>query len=134
MTTSKQVIVIRKDLNMRKGKIAAQAAHASLAVFTNKAKLKTKKKNGDRIISFKVDTDAELDWFQHSFTKICVYVNSEEELIQVHEEAKKKGILTSLIKDSGTTEFNDVPTYTAVAVGPDASDKIDLITGYLPLY
>lgn len=112
----KQVIVIRKDLNMRKGKMVAQGAHASLAAVLY------------------VDDERIKNWFiDGRFAKICVSVNSEEELLAIHARAKESNLITSLIRDHGLTEFNGVLTYTAVAVGPDTEDKINEITGNLPL-
>jgi PTH2 family peptidyl-tRNA hydrolase len=122
---TKQVIVIRKDLNMRKGKIAAQAAHASVAVLTDCLV------KGDVLWTFWPGEEME-HWLENSFTKICVYVNSEEELLGIYKHAKKREIICSLIKDSGKTEFKE-PTYTAVAVGPAEVEIVNKITGELPL-
>lgn len=72
-------------------------------------------------------------WISNKFTKVVVSVNSEEALLNVHREAKDRGLLCSLIQDAGDTEFHGVPTYTAVAIGPDYSSKIDPITGSLSL-
>lgn len=116
----KQIIVIRKDLNMRKGKMVAQGAHASMAVLLEE----------QRKLHHPLPAMAE--WLSGRFTKICVSVNSEAELLAVYEQAKAEGIPCSLIKDSGLTEFKE-PTYTAVGIGPDYPEKIDKITGNLPL-
>ncbi len=123
---------MRKDLNMRKGKMVAQGAHASLKVFL------------DNDLSMKLAEWRELDfsdpslepvdlWVEGSFTKICVAATSEFELFQMFNAAKRKGIWTSLIEDSGRTEFNGVPTPTCCAIGPWWSDEIDEITGKLEL-
>jgi PTH2 family peptidyl-tRNA hydrolase len=112
----KQVIVLRKDLNMRKGKMVAQGAHASM-----KATLEN------------LNHPDVKAWLAGAFTKIAVSVDSENELKQVYENAKEKGLICSLILDAGLTEFNGVPTYTAVAVGPAAKSKVDEITGHLKL-
>jgi len=72
-------------------------------------------------------------WLATRFTKVCVYVKSESELLALHAEAKKQSLVSSLIQDSGFTQFAGVPTYTAVAVGPDILAKVDGITGHLPL-
>lgn len=122
----KQVIVLRKDLKMRTGKAVAQGAHASMGAILGLCQV-----DGDRLI---LDMDERTrSWLTGRFKKICVYVNSEAELLDVYERAKAAGLITSIIKDAGLTEFNGVPTLTAVGVGPDRSDKIDQITGGMPL-
>lgn len=128
MSETKQVIVIRKDLNMRKGKIAAQASHASWATLLNRGYIH----EGTSVLSIPLDQDM-LAWFQVRFTKICCYVESEAALIDIYETARAKGLPCSLIRDAGLTEFGGVPTYTAVGIGPALSEKIDAITGHLPL-
>lgn len=130
----KQVIVVRKDLNMRKGKIAAQCCHASMKILL------------DRMIETRfsflnyenpfilIQTTPHLDeWIKGLFTKIVVYVNSEEELLDVYNQAKNKNILCSLIEDAGNTEFHGIPTKTCCAIGPDESEIIDEVTGKLSL-
>jgi peptidyl-tRNA hydrolase, PTH2 family len=122
----KQVIVLRKDLNMRKGKMVAQGAHASMAAI-----LKLATRQGNQLV---IPLDDSIEpWLCGRFTKICVSVNSESELLAIHERSIAAGVLSSLILDSGVTEFGGVPTNTAVAVGPDHASKVDLITGELPL-
>lgn len=118
----KQVIVLRKDLNMRKGKMVAQGAHASLAVILNL--MKTHKGLEDLRVK---------PWLEGNFKKVCVSVDSEEELLNLQLKAHDFGILNALIKDAGLTEFGGVPTYTALAIGPDAENIIDVITGHLKL-
>jgi len=128
MKISKQVIVIRKDLNMRKGKMCSQSAHASLATLLNNATGDKKEKT----IHLEEGTAIE-DWINGRFTKICVSVNSEQELDEIYQKAKDKGLICALITDAGLTEFNGVPTKTCCAIGPNWSDEIDEITGGLPL-
>lgn len=133
----KQVIVMRKDLGMRKGKMVAQGAHASLGVFLD---LMTKSQSamedvmGINIRKLMVkDGSAMEQWMDGSFTKICLSCDSEEELIELQRLAWEDGIPSKLITDSGKTEFNGVPTKTCVAIGPDYAEKIDKITGHLKL-
>jgi PTH2 family peptidyl-tRNA hydrolase len=137
MSDVKQVIVIRADLNMRKGKIASQAAHSSMSVFFQKLE-------PDGTSGWQAEPDNRKGWFLPSlkyfeeyingrFKKIVVYVNSEEELLAIHKQALDKKIHCSLIKDAGLTEFGGVPTYTAVGIGPWDSKEIDEITGHLKL-
>jgi len=125
-TVYKQVIVIRKDLNMRKGKMVAQGAHASMAAILNLAR-----REGNTLV---IPLDARIEpWLTGRFTKICVSVNSEAELLAIHSQASANGLVTALILDAGLTEFGGIPTHTAVAVGPDVAANIDAITGTLPL-
>lgn len=128
----KQVIVMRKDLNMRKGKMIAQGSHASIAFLTRNI-MEYGHKEEDLYYGRIVFTDVEKDWLINSFTKVVVYVESEEELMKIHELAQDANINSNLIKDSGLTEFAGVPTLTCLALGPDLSSKIDPITGDLPL-
>lgn len=119
----KQVIVLRKDLNMRKGKMVAQGAHASLA-----AVLKCMDDNYKLTL-----TEAMKKWLDEVFTKVTVGCDSEAELLYLRDEAEESQIVHALIKDSGRTEFNGVHTYTALAIGPDEVSKINEITGDLKL-
>lgn len=125
MRDTKQIIVMRKDLNMRKGKMIAQGAHASLGIFTKYFLQKglTIKDNLQQPIK---------EWLDSSFAKICLYVNSEEELLNIYNKIPNE-IPKILITDSGKTEFNNIPTHTCIAIGPWWSDEIDKITGELPL-
>ncbi len=126
VNNTKQVIVIRKDLKMRKGKIAAQTAHASMKVFFDRGSLTR------GVLHINLD-DAMEEWYNNLFTKICVSVNSEAELLEIYDEAKIEGLPCSLIQDAGLTEFGGVPTYTAVAVGPAKNEDVDVVTKDLPL-
>lgn len=122
MSDAKQIIVMRKDLNMRKGKMIAQGAHASLGIFTRILKTVNPDETPDAITY----------WLETSFAKVCVYVKSEEELLEIYNKVPKE-IPKILITDSGKTEFNNVPTHTCIAIGPWWSDEINKITGELPL-
>lgn len=124
----KQVLVVRKDLNMRKGKMVAQGAHASLAAILS---LRVADDNQD-VLSIKLD-DRVRSWLLGNFKKITVSVNSEQQLLELHKLAIEQGLVNSLIKDSGLTEFNGVPTLTVLAIGPDKNEVIDKLTGNLPL-
>jgi PTH2 family peptidyl-tRNA hydrolase len=126
----KQVIVLRKDLNMRKGKMVAQGAHASMAAILN---LGTYDKQGPGATLTLVLDERVRPWLQGRFKKICVGVNSEQELLDLHQAAQAAGVVCALIQDAGLTEFGGVPTYTALAVGPDQEDVVNRLTGSLGL-
>jgi peptidyl-tRNA hydrolase, PTH2 family len=112
----KQIIVMRKDLNMRIGKAIAQGAHASM-----KATLEN------------MNHPNVKEWLSGPFTKIAVSVNSEEELFDVLNKAKDAGLITALITDAGRTEFNNIPTNTCIAIGPATHEELLPITGSLNL-
>jgi peptidyl-tRNA hydrolase, PTH2 family len=124
----KQVIVIRKDLNMRKGKMVAQGAHASMKVILDKM--------SKMVDEWKLNLDEGSSiqkWLEGKFTKICVSVDSEAELIEIYDRARSNGIICSIITDAGLTEFDGIPTKTAVAIGPAWPEEIDPITSHLKL-
>ena len=142
----RQVIVVRKDLNMRKGKIGAQCAHASLAVFFERMHhpyhIDELEANGSEHYSkigecyqYIIDLSPEMhEWKEGIFKKIVVYVTSEEELLAVYDKARSLSLPCSLIQDQGHTEFHGVPTYTTCAIGPARKSILDVVTGELPLY
>jgi peptidyl-tRNA hydrolase, PTH2 family len=155
----KQVIIVREDLRtasgqkIHRGKMIAQGAHASMAWLTSRlAATEEEYEPWVCPMSFckhlKHDPDcrrpwhsssavfgeAEWRWMTESFTKITLRVISEQELLEIVEKAKEAGLTAELILDEGRTEFGGVPTYTAAAIGPDYSDKIDPVTGHLSLY
>jgi len=138
---SKQVIILRKDLNMRKGKMVAQGSHASMKVILDLMKSEMLMTSTSDYYADEVEVrtlslpneSALKDWINGIFTKVCVSVDSEEELIGIYETAKSMGIPCSMIVDAGLTEFGGVPTKTAVAIGPDWEDKINEVTGHLKL-
>jgi PTH2 family peptidyl-tRNA hydrolase len=121
MRESKQVIVMRKDLKMRRGKEIAQGAHASMAFF---------------LAGFRISEadEAIQNWIKNSNSKICLQVNSEQELLDIETQAMASGVECHIITDLGKTEFDGVATKTCLALGPDWSDKIDPITSSLRLY
>ncbi|MFH8080562.1 MAG: peptidyl-tRNA hydrolase Pth2 [Candidatus Aenigmatarchaeota archaeon] len=108
----KQVIVLRKDLKMSKGKAAAQACHAAVHSFEL-----TKK-------------DVREKWKLFGSKKVVLAVNGEEEILKIYEQAKKEKIPSFLVKDAGLTELKP-GTITALGLGPVEEEKVDKITGRL---
>jgi PTH2 family peptidyl-tRNA hydrolase len=111
---------------MRKGKMVAQGAHASLRVV-----LQTGALDGARY-SISV-TEPMAAWLTGRFTKVCVGVESEAALDDVMARATAAGVPCALITDAGQTEFHGVPTKTCCAVGPAWAEDVDAITGALTL-
>lgn len=126
----KQVIIIRKDLNMRKGKMIAQGAHASMKVIFDRMIKKTfadGKLYNEKILI--TEKDSPIDkWVNGIFKKIVVGTESLNEMVEAYNEAKKIGIPCALIEDAGLTEFGGQVTITACAIGPDLPERIDPIT------
>jgi PTH2 family peptidyl-tRNA hydrolase len=113
----KQVIIVRSDLNMRRGKEAAQVAHASLAAVLPHV--------GTTNVGFWLNS--------YGGCKIVVSVGSEAELLKAYTMANSQYMICSLIQDAGRTEFNGVPTFTCAAIGPWGAEEIDAITGGMKL-
>lgn len=110
----KQVILVRVDLKMPKGKMIAQCSHASTDAVL---------KSGNEKIK---------DWKKEGMKKIVLRVKDEKELLECEKKAKILKLVTALIKDSGKTFFKE-PTITCLAIGPDEDKKIDKVSGKLKL-
>jgi PTH2 family peptidyl-tRNA hydrolase len=110
----KQVILVRKDLKLPKGKMAAQAAHASVSAV------------------LKSDQKMVQKWNSEGMGKIVLYVENEKELNKFEKDARKAGLKCALITDAGRTTIAP-GTVTCLGIGPDDEDKIDALTGDLKL-
>jgi len=110
----KQVIVLRKDLKMGKGKIAAQSCHACLAAYR------------------KAKKDVVDAWMKMGEKKVVLKVKTEKDLLKIYEKAKKAKLPCVLIRDAGLTQLK-TGAVTAVGIGPDEEKKIDKITGKLKM-
>jgi PTH2 family peptidyl-tRNA hydrolase len=145
----KQVIVIRTrypdgkggTFKPRTGKLCAQGAHASMKVFFDRIQEQPKLAGFPEFPDLQVlptQITILLDqpmsrWVFGTFTKIVVGAPSEAVLVECYEKALAAGLPCAIIEDVGTTEFHGIPTKTAIAIGPDDAEKIDAITGDLPL-
>lgn len=110
----KQVIVVNGALDLPRGKLAAQAAHAALGAF-----LAAPRRN-------------QADWLQQGMPKVVVQCGSEAELRALLEQAEAAGLPTMLVRDAGRTVVQ-AGTPTCVGIGPALAERIDPITGALPL-
>lgn len=108
----KQIIVVRNDLKLGKGKLAAQVAHAAISAA--------------EISKFKKQ------WLAEGQKKVVVKCESLAELLGIYERSKTSSIATSLIQDAGLTEIPP-GTITCIGIGPDEEEKIDRITKNLKL-
>lgn len=140
MYNAKQVIVVRRDLKMRKGKIAAQSGHACveavLLALAKEGRLNDVNADNGWISLENEGREATplSEWFANGVAKICVYVDSEEALLDLNRRGRELGFTTALIQDAGHTKFHGEPTYTCMAFEPLYPEQINPLTGDLPLY
>ncbi|MDH5806437.1 MAG: peptidyl-tRNA hydrolase Pth2 [candidate division WOR-3 bacterium] len=117
MMKYKQAIIVRKDIKMSKGKIAAQVAHAAISSYIETM---NKKPNW-----------AE-EWLIEGQKKVILKVESLEELMEIKNKVEKEGLPNSLISDAGLTEL-EPGTITCLGIGPAPSSEINKIVGHLKL-
>lgn len=108
----KQIIIVRKDLKLGKGKLAAQVAHASLSAY-EKSKFKEK-------------------WKKEGQKKIVLLCKDLNELLSLYKKAKEKNLPCVLVIDAGLTQIKK-GTKTCLGIGPTPEKEIDKITGSLKL-
>jgi len=124
----KQVLVIRRDLCMRRGKEIAQGAHASMA-FLTKAFADERSRGADPG-SLRLKVGPEVwSWLAARHATVTLQAPDLETLLRVESEARARRIEAHVVTDLGLTEFAGRPTITALALGPDQADAIDAITG-----
>ncbi|XP_004922730.1 peptidyl-tRNA hydrolase 2, mitochondrial-like [Bombyx mandarina] len=113
----KLVLVVRTDLSMGKGKIAAQCCHAAVGAFEK---------------ALKKDPEGLKAWQMTGQAKVALKIDSLEEIKKIADNAKKMGLITSLIRDAGRTQIAP-NSITVLGVGPAPKDIIDKVTGHLKL-
>jgi peptidyl-tRNA hydrolase len=113
----KQVIVFRTDLQMGKGKIAAQAGHAAISAAQ------------DAFTHHKKWWD---EWLYEGQKKVALKVQTEKELLELEEAAEDLGLPHALIIDRGLTQIPE-GSITCLGIGPAPAEKIDRLTGKLKL-
>ena len=111
----KLAVVVRADLDMGRGKIAAQVAHAAVAA-----------------VLANLGTDDLAGWLREGQPKVVLKVTSAGQLEDVIDQAKAAGLPIELVNDAGRTQVAP-GTLTCCAVGPAESRRIDAITAGLPL-
>jgi len=110
----KQVILVREDLKLDKGKMAAQVAHASVEA------------------ALRSDKEIIKNWRAKGMKKVVLKVKNKEELFKYKEITKNNNLKTALITDAGRTAI-EPGTKTCLAIGPDEEKKIDEVTGSLKM-
>jgi PTH2 family peptidyl-tRNA hydrolase len=113
----KQIIVMRADLKMGKGKLAAQSSHASLGAYKS---------------VMRSHPDVARAWEQEGQMKVVLKVNGESELLEYYNKGKAAGIPCELIRDAGHTQV-EPGTLTCFAAGPWKENELDAIFGALKL-
>ena len=110
----KQVILVRQDLNLPKGKMSAQVAHASVEAVLRSGKETVKK------------------WRSEGMKKVVLKVKDLKELYKYKQDAEEKGLIIAMITDAGLTTLPPGTT-TCLAIGPDKEEVIDEVTGELKI-
>ena len=110
----KQVILVREDLKLPKGKLAAQCSHAAVDAAA---------KSDRKIVDL---------WKKEGGKKIVLKVKDEKELFTYKEMAENLGLKTALITDAGHTVL-EPGTKTCLGIGPDEEEKIDKVSGKLKM-
>ena len=113
----KQVIAVRRDVEMGKGKVAVQVAHAAVSAAEE---------------SRKRFTDWWEAWLREGQCKVAVRVDSEEELLQLERRSRELRLPFALIRDRGLTQI-EPGTATCLGIGPAPSPVVDTLTGNLSL-
>lgn len=113
----KQTIVVRADLGMGKGKLAAQSSHASLGAYKS---------------VMRSHPDVARAWEEEGQKKVVLKVAGESELLECYNKAKAAGIPCELIRDAGHTQI-EPGTLTCFAAGPWKESELDAIFGKLKL-
>ena len=114
MVELKQVIVVRQDLKLPKGKMSAQAAHAAVEAV------------------LRSDKDMVKNWRADGQKKVVLKIEDEPALMKLNMDAKDMGLVSAVITDAGKTCIAPGTT-TCLAIGPDSEEKIDMLTGKLKM-
>jgi len=128
----KQIIVVRKDLQMDYGKFGAQVSHAAMGCLTNLLKKDINNNIVSYLLECNIDSPMNM-WIGDRFTKIIVEAKNEDHLLRIHKKAEEMNINNCLIQDAAFTVF-DAPTYTCLGLGPEFPDIINPLTKRLRLY
>jgi len=124
----KQVILLRRDLKLRRAEAAALASKASMAFIVEGDE-------SDRSGSVQVELSGiEAEWMLGSSTRIVLGVTSEDAMRKLLLKAEIQGVSTYEITGSSSGKADEGIQLIAAALGPDDSDKLDLITGNLKLF
>ncbi|KAI3338579.1 PTH2-domain-containing protein [Ustulina deusta] len=121
----KLVLVVRTDLGMTKGKIAAQCSHATLACYKTLSRSATRQPKS-------AEAGILQRWERLGQAKIAVQVKSQDELLTLMSKARSLGVTAEVIQDAGRTQI-DPGSLTVLGVGPAPKSLVDQITGGLKL-
>lgn len=114
----KMILIVRTDLKMGKGKVAAQCSHAAVSAYKQ-----VQSRNPELL----------KQWEYYGQPKVVVKVPDEESMLELLSHAKEVGLPVSLIQDAGRTQIAP-GSRTVLSVGPGPADLVDIVTGHLKLY
>lgn len=110
----KQVVVVNESLNLPRGKLSAQVAHAAVEAFV------------------RASPDATRSWLNSGMPKVVLHGRSEDELLELARRATQAGLPTALIRDAGRTVVAP-GTVTCLGIGPAEEEDVDRLTGGMAL-
>ncbi|KAJ3167521.1 hypothetical protein HDU87_001494 [Geranomyces variabilis] len=113
----KMVLVVRTDLGMTKGKLAAQCCHAAVAAVST-----ARRRCPETLRRYQ----------RHGAAKVALKCSSEEELLTLYAQARSAGLIAEYIEDAGRTQIPE-GSRTVLAIGPAPIKQVDAITGHLKL-
>ncbi|KFP11912.1 peptidyl-tRNA hydrolase 2, mitochondrial [Egretta garzetta] len=114
----KMVLIVRNDLKMGKGKVAAQCSHAAVSAYKQ-----VQRRNPELL----------KQWEYCGQPKVVLKAPDEETLMQLLAEAKHLGLTVSLIQDAGRTQIAP-GSQTVLGIGPGPADIVDKVSGHLKLF
>lgn len=146
----KQIILVRKDIKLPKGKLGAQTAHASLGVVKkliladklNPHKIETEWKVARWWNNLAANSDNPphlpgnyiAEWWTGSWTKVCLALDKLDDLDPLLDKCTEAGLIYDIVTDNGLTIYHGVPTITCIGIEPSSAEILDPIFQQLKLY
>ena len=128
----KLVLLVRSDLHMRTGKIAAQVAHAAVGTVLDLQRLESRSTGVGVSESARSQVSMLKTWLREGQAKVVLSIKDESEMMTLERAARAAGIHTHIVADAGRTQV-EAGSQTVLAIGPAPIPAIDAITGHLKL-
>ena len=143
------MIVLRSDLGMEARELVSQASKAGVGALLKlggvvrdynsfdatleKVSVVLHLQRGALPWKEPVDHPDVVEWLEGKMERVCVVVETERELVDMEARAKAAGLITCLVEDADLAAFAGLTVKTALAIGPAAAEKADVLIEGLPL-